>query len=539
MSFSEIFHSLSLLEGETLPAQMNDPFDYEPHPLCCRAAAEVCAHLGEREEWHREVAEGKMFGVLVVRKASGEVGYLAAFSGNLCGSNFHPGFVPPVYDMLQPGEHFRRGEAYISDINRRIQSAEQSADFLEAKSRLDKCEERCRVELERAKQQLEVAKAERDAEREHCSDAERLAELIRESQHQKAEFVRLKKRCREQVESARREFDAVKCEIDALRAERKRLSEELQMWIFEQFAMRNARGEVRDLCEIFAPTPQRVPPAGAGECAAPKLLQYAYLNELQPVAMAEFWQGRSPRGVVRRDGGFYPSCQGKCGPILGFMLQGLDLERRDSQSRLEPTIIYEDEVLAVVDKPAEMLSVEGRAEEWSVERLARERFAAAERVMVVHRLDMSTSGLLVIAKSLDAYRSLQEQFYAQKVEKRYVALLEGEVEFDSGLIELPLAADYENRPCQKVDFERGKSAVTEFRVVERRGGRTLVEFTPLTGRTHQLRMHAAHAEGLNAPIVGDALYGRRDERLCLHAARICFTHPTSGERVEFISESGF
>ena len=235
MSFSEIFHPLSLLEGETLPAQMNDPFDYEPHPLCCRAAAEVCAHLGEREKWHREVAEGKMFGVLVVRKASGEVGYLAAFSGNLCGSNFHPGFVPPVYDMLQPGEHFRRGEAYISDINRRIQSAEQSADFLEAKSRLDECEERCRVELERAKQQLEVAKAERDAEREHCSDAERLAELIRESQHQKAEFARLKKRCREQVESAHREFDAVKCEIDALRAERKRLSEELQMWIFEQF----------------------------------------------------------------------------------------------------------------------------------------------------------------------------------------------------------------------------------------------------------------------------------------------------------------
>lgn len=311
------------------------------------------------------------------------------------------------------------------------------------------------------------------------------------------------------------------------------------MWIFEQYVMRNARGEERDLCEIFAPTAQRIPPAGAGECAAPKLLQYAYQNGLQPVAIAEFWQGRSPRGVVRHHGGFYPSCQGKCGPILGFMLQGLDLESCGLQPSLEPTIIYEDEALAVVDKPAEMLSVEGRAEEWSVERWACDRFASAERVMVVHRLDMSTSGLLVIAKSLDAYRSLQEQFYAQKVEKRYVALLEGEVATESGRIELPLSADYENRPCQRVDFERGKRAVTEFRVVERRGGRTLVEFTPLTGRTHQLRMHAAHAEGLNAPIVGDALYGCRDKRLCLHAAQICFTHPTSGERVEFLSECRF
>ena len=255
--------------------------------------------------------------------------------------------------------------------------------------------------------------------------------------------------------------------------------------------------------------------------------------------MAEFWQGRSPRGVVRREGEFYPSCQGKCGPILGFMLQGLDIESRCAEYAVEPTIIFEDEAIAVVAKPAEMLSVEGRAEEWSVERWARERFVDAERVMVVHRLDMSTSGLLVIAKSLDSYRWLQEQFHTRTVDKRYVALLEGEVTTDEGRIELPLSSDYDNRPCQKVDFERGKSAVTDYRVVERRGGCTLVEFTPLTGRTHQLRMHAAHPEGLNAPIVGDALYGYRGDRLALHASRISFTHPTTGERVTFECRSDF
>lgn len=532
-NFSETFHPLTLADGETLPTQMNNPFDYEPHPLCCRAADEVCGYIAEREEWSREVAEGKMFGVLVVRDQVGRLGYLAAFSGNLDGENLHAGFVPPVYDMLQPGDHFRRGEAYISDINHRISHLEQSAEYLGAKSRVEECEASCRAEIEAMRLRMDEAKSRRDVEREQCVDPQRLEALVRESQHQKAELARLKRLCRERVELARAEFNLIEGRIEALRAERKQRSEELQMWIFEQFRLLNGRGEERNLCEIFAPTSQRIPPAGAGECAAPKLLQYAYEQRLQPLAMAEFWQGRSPRGVVRHNGSFYPSCQGKCGPILGFMLQGLELESRELQSAVEPAIIFEDEAIVVVVKPAEMLSVEGRLQEWSVERWARERFAEAERVMVVHRLDMSTSGLLVIAKTLDSYRLLQEQFHARSVEKRYEALLEGEVVADEGRIELPLSADYDNRPCQRVDFERGKSAVTEYRVVERRGARTLVEFTPLTGRTHQLRMHAAHPEGLNAPIVGDALYGRRGDRLCLHASRIAFTHPTSGERVAF------
>ena len=539
MSFSEIFHRLEHIEGYSLPEQMNNPFDYEPHPLCCRAAEEVCAYLGKRGEWRDEIAEGKMFGVLVVRHPQGEIGYLAAFSGNLAGSNIHSGFVPPVYDMLQPDDRFRIGEAEISAINRRIDEMEGNALYSELKAALADATTKSKNELSAAKLLLEEQKMLRDAERTVTTDPVRLEELIRDSQHQKAEFARLKKRWREELTQRSAEVDAYQREIDALRLERKRRSEELQMWIFEQFIMINARGEKLNLCEIFAPTPQRIPPAGAGECAAPKLLQYAYLNGLEPLAMAEFWQGRSPRGEVRRHGAFYPSCQGKCGPILGFMLQGLDIEKRETIQRQIPTLIFEDDWLAVVAKPEEMLSVEGRNEKWSVEQWARERFVGAERIMPVHRLDMSTSGLLVIAKRLDAYRTLQGEFNACRVAKKYIALLEGDIVNDCGRIELPLAADYANRPCQKVDFESGKPSVTEYRVIERREGRTLVEFRPLTGRTHQLRLHAAHEEGLNAPIVGDALYGNRDKRLYLHSAYIAFTHPATGITVEFESPCDF
>lgn len=533
MELSEIFHRVILADGEALPERMNNPFDYEPHPLCLRASAEVCALLAQQPEWSEEISKGKMFGVLIVRNREGEVGYLSAFSGNLAGRNVHAGFVPPVYDMLQPGEHFRQGEAEISAINRRVEGLERSATLSALKERVAESVARARVEIDEAKRALKEKKALRDAERATTTDVARLETLTRESQFQKAELARLKRWWREEIEHIGDELENYQNEIEALRAERKCRSEELQTWLFEQFEMLNARGEKRNLCEIFASTPQRVPPAGAGECAAPKLLQYAYLNGMQPLAMAEFWQGRSPRGEVRHHGAFYPSCQGKCGPILGFMLQGLDVERRDAVATSEPTLIYEDEWMAVVVKPEGMLSVEGRSEKRSVERWARERFADAERVMVAHRLDMATSGLLVIAKSLDVYRSLQGEFNACRVEKRYIALLEGVVEGDLGRVELPLSADYAHRPCQKVDFEKGRRAVTEYRVLERRGGRTLVEFRPLTGRTHQLRLHAAHAEGLAAPIVGDALYGARDVRLCLHAAYIAFVHPKTGQMVAF------
>lgn len=309
----------------------------------------------------------------------------------------------------------------------------------------------------------------------------------------------------------------------------------LQLKLFQQFRMLNGLGEVKDLCELFLDTPQGIPPAGAGECAAPKLLQYAFLKTLQPICMAEFWWGDSPKNEVRHHGCFYPACQGKCGPILRFMLKGLDVEEnpmaQEEFAEKDLTICYEDEYLLVVNKPAGMLSVPGKEKRLSVYEIIRKRYPNATGPLIVHRLDMATSGLLLIAKSTEIHQELQEQFRLRTVKKKYIAWVDGTVESLSGTISLPLSPDYLNRPCQKVDEINGKQATTDYKVLSRENGRTWIAFYPQTGRTHQLRLHAAHISGLNAPIVGDELYGKPAERLYLHAEEIEFTHPVSKKRI--------
>ena len=507
--------------------------------MCLAAAAELRAYLGTRSDWHDEIAAGKMFGVLVVSDNDGNRGFLAAFSGNLAGSNDHDYFVPAVYDMLRPGDFFRREEAAISDINRRVERLETADERLAALRRVVSAEEEAAGKLTRAREELAHRKAERDERRQHTCDRSDIDAMIRESQHLKAEYRRLKRDEEQRIAEARAASAVYEDEIAALKAERKRRSEALQMRLFGMFEMRNARGETRNLCDIFAPAPQHVPPAGAGECAAPKLLQYAYVNGYRPLALAEFWLGRSPVGEIRHEGYFYPACRGKCGPILAFMLEGLDIERHVRSETAEPRIMYEDLWIAVVEKPAGMLSVDGKRGEQSVAGWARRRFADAERVMVVHRLDMDTSGILVIAKDLGSYRNLQAQFHDRSVGKRYTARLDGDIVPDNGRIELPLRPDPLDRPRQVVDANHGKPAVTEYRVTARHDGLTDIEFRPLTGRTHQLRVHAAHRDGLGAPIVGDALYGRPSTRLHLHASHIEFRHPATGEKMSFDSSTEF
>ncbi|MDE5639260.1 MAG: RluA family pseudouridine synthase, partial [Odoribacter sp.] len=295
------------------------------------------------------------------------------------------------------------------------------------------------------------------------------------------------------------------------------------------------RGERKNLYELFQETEGRVPPAGAGECAAPRLLQYAYLHRLQPVAMAEFWWGESPRGEIRRHGNYYPACRGKCGPILRYMLQGLDVEvnplEAEGGTTEEVEILYEDEWLWVVNKPAGMLSVPGKSAQTSLLEVMRKRFPEMENLFVVHRLDMATSGVLLVAKTQEVYRDLQAQFKNHEVRKRYIALLDGLLPADEGGIDLPLCLDPDNRPYQIVDEKYGKRAVTRYRVIGRSDHYTRVAFYPLTGRTHQLRVHAAHSCGLNMPIVGDALYGRPAGRLYLHAEQIGFRHPVTNEMI--------
>ena len=445
-----------------LPQLFTYPFHYTPHPLCVKAAEEVQQYLQMRTDWDKELQQGKMFGVLVVKTPTGEVGYLAAFSGNLAGSNHHDYFVPPVYDLLNPDGYFKKEEARISAINVMLN---------------------------------------------HTNDNNQ--EII-----------------------------------EALKEERKQRSIALQQWIFEQFRLRNARGEEQDIYSIFTQTAHRNPPAGTGECAAPKLLQYAYLNNLQPLAMAEFWWGNSPKGEIRRHGHYYPACRHKCEPILNFMLQGLQVEPNplltSNTDATQLETVYEDDYLLVVNKPAGMLSVPGKTGQASVLTLLQERYPDVTGPILVHRLDMATSGLLLAAKDKDTHALLQKQFEGRTVKKRYIALLEGIPQAEpKGFIRLPLRPDFDNRPLQMVCYEYGKPAVTRYEIMDTENNYTRIAFYPETGRTHQLRVHAAHPEGLNCPIVGDPLYGQPADRLYLHAERLEFRHPVTGQRLQIQKEAPF
>ncbi len=531
--------SISLL---SLPEKFTYPFHYTPHPLCVAAAGEVGRYLSTKGEWQGELRKGKMFGVLIVRTGEGEVGYLAAFSGILAGKNRHTYFVPPVYDVQEPDGFFRIEEEQISGINRRIEELQADVRYKDCKQRLADETILAGQVLDDIRGRMKAAKVERDRLRSTVTrvDSE---QLIRESQFQKAELKRQKQYWKDHLASLQAEVEVFETEIERLKAERKTRSAALQQWLFKQFRMLNARGEERDLCNLFKDTVQKTPPAGAGECAAPKLLQYAYRNGWQPLAMAEFWWGDSPKNEIRRHGYYYPACKGKCGPILKHMLQGLHVEKNPLETDMhwgtELEIMYEDEWLSVVNKPAGMLSVPGKSDIDSVYGRVRRMYPEATGPMVVHRLDMATSGLMLVAKTKEVHQNLQAQFKNRTVCKRYVAWLDGIVEKKEGHIELPLRPDPEDRPRQVVDAVHGKPAVTDYTVLHYDSGRTFISFIPKTGRTHQLRVHSAHPLGLNAPIVGDELYGRKADRLYLHAEYLGFIHPVSGVYMEIEKESGF
>ena len=541
-----------------LPEKFTYPFHYTPHPLCVLAAEEVKAYIASRKEWQEELASGKMFGVLIVQTDNGitnneenQIGYLAAFSGNLAGKNLHPYFVPPVYDLLQPEGFFKIEEEQISAINIRIRELENSSSYLDSKEKWKIETEQAKAVLNQAKAELKMAKEAREIRRQSSPELseEEQASLIRESQYQKAEYKRLEKEWKKRLEELETEVRHFDIEIERLKTERKERSAALQRKLFEQFRMLNAQGEVKDLYTIFEQTVQQVPPAGAGECALPKLLQYAYLHQLKPLAMAEFWWGDSPKNEIRHHGYYYPSCKGKCEPILQHMLQGLEVDENPLLNPVheeeELEIVFEDEWLLIVNKPAGMLSVPGKAEDRdSVYHRLKKKYPEATGPMIVHRLDMATSGLLLVAKTKKVHQDLQAQFANRSIKKRYVAVLDGIVLSErTGRIELPLCLNPLDRPRQIVSKEYGKEAITEYKIIsesekiidesERSINEprkyTRIVFYPLTGRTHQLRVHAAHPEGLGCPILGDELYGKKADRLYLHAEYIEFRHPIYGD----------
>lgn len=528
------------------PERFTYPFCYTPHPLCILAAKEVQSYLTRQTAWKDELRQGKMFGVLIVQTEHGETGYLAAFSGILAGKNLHPFFVPPVYDLLQPQGFFKIEEENISSINRNIRQLENDKAYAALSAELAQTIQSAEDILATAKAQLKEAKTAREQRRKEKElNAQEEAELIRESQFQKAEYKRLERSWKARITTLQTQTEDWERRISALKSERKTRSAALQQKLFEQFGMLNYRGEVKNLCEIFGQTVHKTPPAGAGECAAPKLLQQAYLHGWKPIAMAEFWWGDSPKTEIRHHGHYYPACKGKCEPILQHMLQGLQVEENPMLKRMQvPSqnleIVYEDPWLSVINKPAGMLSVPGKEDAVSVYSLMRRQYPEADGPLTVHRLDMATSGLMLIAKSKRVHQNLQAQFKNRLVRKRYVALLEGIVPKDKGTVDLPLCLNPLDRPRQMVHTEHGKPAITDYQVLERLDGkRTRIAFYPRTGRTHQLRIHAAHPLGLHCPIIGDELYGEKADRLYLHAEYLEFTHPITGETVRITKEAEF
>lgn len=529
-----------------LPERFTYPFCYTPHPLCILAAKEVQSYLTRQTAWKDELRQGKMFGVLIVQTEHGETGYLAAFSGILAGKNLHPFFVPPVYNLLQPQGFFKIEEENISSINRNIRQLENDKAYAALSAELARTIQSAENILATAKAQLKEAKTAREQRRKEKElNAQEEAELIRESQFQKAEYKRLERSWKARITTLQTQTEDWERRISALKSERKTRSAALQQKLFEQFGMLNYRGEVKNLCEIFGQTVHKTPPAGAGECAAPKLLQQAYLHGWKPIAMAEFWWGDSPKTEIRHHGHYYPACKGKCEPILQHMLQGLQVEEKPMLKRMQvPSqnleIVYEDPWLSVINKPAGMLSVPGKEDAVSVYSLMREQYPEADGPLTVHRLDMATSGLMLIAKTKRVHQNLQAQFKNRLVRKRYVALLEGIVPKDKGTVDLPLCLNPLDRPRQMVHTEHGKPAITDYQVLERLDGkRTRIAFYPRTGRTHQLRIHAAHPLGLHCPIIGDELYGEKADRLYLHAEYLEFTHPITGETVRITKEAEF
>lgn len=536
------------LQTAEVPEKFTFPFYYQAHPLAVFAAKALQNKLVLNPWGHNfgldpnipGMVIGKMFGVLVVKDGDGIMGYLSAFSGKLAESNQHEGFVPTVYDMLQPDDYYKQEEKVLNGYNAEIKTLETDPTIQALKSSVEEQIKVLETKIETLKNDFKAASKIRKQlrkEQENLLGSESVL-LLREEHKKVSLFQQFQiKEAQQDLEQKKAlwlaPIEAHQQKIKELKKLRKEKSKALQNWLFQQYRFLSANGEWKDLNHIFESP--LTPPAGAGECAAPKLLQFAFEHNLQPICMAEFWWGASPKSEVRQHQQYYPACRSKCEPILGHMLQGLNIDEnpmlKGPEEDIQLEIIFEDADIIAVHKPAEFLSVPGKNVRDSVQERMEQLYPEAKGHMIVHRLDMSTSGIMLLAKNKEAHKNLQHQFISRKTQKRYVALLDGVIEEANGTIDLPLRVDLDRRPMQLVCYEHGKPALTTWERIEVKNGRTLVYFYPHTGRTHQLRVHAAHQKGLNCPIVGDDIYGTPANRLHLHAEQLIFMHPRTKEEV--------
>jgi len=528
---------------DAIPAVIPSPFAHMPHPLAAEAARLLQQQLQEQRQYDFGApGGGKMFGVLVVRDQGGQIGYLSAFSAMMRGEWLVEGFVPPIFDLEAQDRFLPRGNAELAELTAGIAQLERSPERNALLDVIAQLEEQRVAALNELKARHKSAKAARKQQRQALAalpEGERqqqMAALALASQHDKREATNAASHWQAQLRQLEQQLESIDTEIEWLKDRRSARSRELHRQVFDSYVLSNWQGERELLCHFYAGD---TPPAGAGDCAAPKLIHYALQHKLTPLALAEFWWGAAPATGIRHHGHFYPPCRGKCHPILPFMLRGLNVAPEPDYVQQiaadEPRVVYEDEHLVVVNKPAGLLSMPGKACKDCVFTRLQARYPESPELTLVHRLDMATSGLLVAARDLRTHKRLQRQFIGRSVEKRYEAILARRLPdgMDAGEIALPLRTDFDDRPRQMVDFAHGKPAITRWQVLERMENTTRVWFYPLTGRTHQLRLHAAHPDGLAAPIVGDALYGEPDVRMMLHAQKLCFTHPVTKEQLEF------
>ena len=545
-------HFKTAISGITLPEKFTFPFYYEPHLLAKIATTEVQSYLENQTDFEHNfglninnnaLAIGKMFGVLVVKNKQDKIGYLTAFSGKLADKSLPEKFVPPVFNMRTSGSFYIKGELEIDEMNTQLGVLKKDKKYLELKKIIAENTAIIQTDLSFQRNRMKRAKSDRKSQKKKAItllndlEFEELTKKLTQESYNNQFFIKeLQEYYQAKIEKINLEFKVFEDKIIALKRERKEKSNYLQQTLFSKYAFLNQQKELKSLLTIFN-NPAIKPPAGSGECAAPKLLQYAFANNLTPITMAEFWWGSAPNAAVRHHKNYYPACQGRCKPILTHMLAhtemdaNLLLENLSEKQDLE--IIYEDDALIVVHKPAEFLSVPGKDIKDSVYTRIKEKYPSATGPLIVHRLDMSTSGVLLLTKTKEANKALQSQFINRTIKKRYMALLDGNLSKNSGKITLPLRVDLNDRPKQLVDFTYGKPAETDWKIINKENGKTRVHFYPITGRTHQLRMHAAHKNGLNTPIVGDDLYGKKEKRLHLHAEFIEFLHPTTLKKMSF------
>jgi len=541
-----------------LPEKFTFPFYYKPHLLAKIASNEIQEYLESQkdfnhdfglEEGHSDSAIGKMFGVLVVKNTENKLGYLAAFSGKLDDKSLPEKFVPPVFNMRTEGSFYTKGEAEIDEINSGLSAIINNDIYRDLKDKFQQITLEINTDLEVQRKKMKVSKQNRKLQKKSAAltfneiDFKNLTEKLKQESYNEQFFYReLQEYYQTKINKVAQNLKIYDDKIDLLKKQRKEKSNYLQETLFSKYAFLNQQKELKNLLDIFN-NPTVKPPAGSGECAAPKLLQYAFANDLKPITLAEFWWGISPKSAIRKHKNYYPACQSRCKPILTHMLKGIAMDDNllleNLSEKQELKILFEDDTIVIINKPAEFLSVPGKEIRDSVYTRIKAKYPNATGPLIVHRLDMSTSGILVLTKTKEANKILQSQFIKRTVKKRYVALLDGELHTEKGNIQLPLRVDLDDRPKQLVDFTYGKNAETNWEIIRKENGKTRVYFYPITGRTHQLRVHAAHKDGLNTPIFGDDLYGKKENRLHLHAEFIEFVHPSTNQKISFRVEADF